>query len=681
MHITTAEFKNLKGRSARYDFTPATLICGPNYSGKTAIADAVRLTLLGYHPELKKQNQAIMDLASGARVEMALTLSSGVQLTREFHTEGGSAKTSTNMNPLDFETPLLDASAYFAVTANEQIDYVFSKVKLPAEFTPDGVIATLQQISFGEEHTEQVQKAKKDLITICEETFESEETVAAALAVLSDKKGPIATEYTRFNGRVKDTTGAIRVLTELKLREAECSPETLTDIANEISRLQGLIELANTEAGRLTEQQRHAQATARRRDEIARLLQAPAPQFAPFAQEEWLDPRALLEKQLTEADTKLSEVAVPLSDRTEISLNEAQTLSIRLRQERQQLENEIDAIGLQKAEVMSKPCCPFCQGKTKGWQKHLIAKFEKEIEELSKKALEIDAVGAARAYDAALGAHAAYQKAQKAMQSAAQDRWAIQDKLTNAERIASRRQQATTAHESSIKSAQAAYDERMQSLREEQARLVAIDPPPQSELDAATDNLGGLRQQLGMETQKRDAARTLQQHLVSAHNAAEAHTEAAAGLLVCKRIGEEIKTMKGKMVEVAFAALLKVANSICGDILPSPLAYQGGDLGRWGAQGKFIKHVTFSGTEKALAYIGLAAGLSANAPFKLAIIDELGRITPDLQLRVMEALARAVEVGTLDQVIGILPLSAEDAESFEAAPGWSLIRTGEAVAA
>lgn len=680
MHITSAEFKNLKGRSARYELTPATLIVGGNFSGKTAIADAVRLTLLGYHPDLAKKNSAILDLASGAKMETELLLSTGVSLRREFHFEGGSAKTTSNIDPVRFDTPLLDSTAYFEQTENGRVDYVFSKVTLPEEFTPDGVIATLERISFGEEHTEEIQRAKADFIAICQETFEAEDTVPGALALLSNKTGPLATEYSKFNARVKDSAGTVRILTELKLRESECSAQTLTDIANEISRLEGLLDEANTEAGRLGEQQRQALATSQRRDEIARLLSAPAPQFQPLALELWEDPRPALEQQLAELDAKLA--ALPARpEGTERALTDARAEYLRLEDAEEDAKEALKQINEQIDQVNALECCPHCKGKAKGWRKHLIASLKDQVPALEAKIKQPAFNAAHTKLEIAQSAHANFQLAQSAFQSATADRWAVVDKITNATQIATRRQQDQGSHESGMRATQAAYDERAQSLREEQERLRVVDAPPQSELDEAQFRLNALRNTLSAENQKRDAAKRLQQDLIRATQAAKEHELAAASLAVCKKFGEEIKAMKRRMVDAAFGSLLTVANSICGDILPSPLAYQGGELGRLTAQGKFIKHQAFSGTEKALAYIGLAAGLSASAPFKLAIIDELGRITPDLQARVCEKLACAVEVGTLDQVIGILPLCAEDAEAFEAPPYWSVIRTGEAVAA
>lgn len=682
MHITYLKATNLKGRSFGYSLTPATLIVGPNYTGKTAVSDAIRLTLLGYLPELGKRNPSSFELASDASMEASLTLSSGIVLTREFHLEGSAVKSSNNMEPLNFDTPLLNSGEYFEKTENERIDYVFSKVKLPEEFTPDGVIAKLQRISFGDGHTEQIEKAKADFILVCQETFEEADTVAAALALLSDKKGPLASEFTKLNARVKDTTGAIRVLTELKLRESECSAETLTDIGNEIRRLQGLIEEASKESGRLQAQAQQARAVDQRRNEIARLLQLPAPQFQPFAQEAWEDPRPKLEQQLTELDAKLA--AMPeLAKGTNAALYKAEQAMEMLREQRQPIEQRIDLINGEIAEVKTKPCCPFCQGKAKGWQKHLIAKFNEEIAELSKKALEIDVPVMEAKRANAQKAHADFEAAEERLNSATALRASIAGRISAAERIATQRQQAQWSHDSGIHSAQAAHDERQQSLREEQSRLVAIDAPTQSEVDAAYDTVTKLRSSLVDQNTKRDAAKKLQQHLLGASQAAEEHETAAAALAVCKKFGEEVKAMKGAMVEAAFGALLATANAICGDILPSPLAYHQGELGRWAKSGRFIKHSVFSGTEKALAYISLAAGLSASASFKLAIIDELARITPDLQLRVMQKLSEAVEHGVLDQIIAILPLGPDDCEMFTPPENWSLIRTvaGEEVAA
>lgn len=679
MHITNIKFTQVKGRNGDYDVTPATLVIGPNRTGKTAIADAVRVTLLGYHPDLARKNPAILELSAGSSLSAALTLSTGVQLTRSYQLERNSVKMTSNIDPLNFATPLLDATEYFQMTANERVDYIFGKVQLPPDYTPDGVIAALHRVSFGEDHSEELQTAKSDFIVICEEVFEETNSVAEALARLGSDT--LKNAFTIWNKRSADTQGAIRVMTELKLRESECSATTLTDLENEMSRLQGLLSEANAEMGRLTEQRRQAHATAQRRGEIVNALQEPAPEPRAFDQPAWEDPRPALEAKIKDLDKIIAEIGY-LPTGTEAVLQEANRVALSLSGPVEHEQRRIKQIEADIAEINAKPCCPFCEGKAKGWQKRVVAKMESELEPLVRAQKErAPALKAAdENYDLAVKTHAEYQKAAERRSSLLREKSVASDQILSASRNASARENMERDTREANQRAKTAYEQRQRSLAEEQSRLVAVDAPPQSEIDAAAATLERLTAEYRAAGGKRDAGRKLQQQLIDAEAAATEHRLAAAKVAVIKAFGAEVKSIKAKMVTAAFAALLTTANLIFGEILTTPLAYHEGELGYWGPKGNFVKHATFSGIEEALSYVALATGLSATAPFKLAVVDELGRLTPSLQRRTLELLARAVETGALDQVIAIIPMDADKIEAEEDMPdGWSVIVTGSEV--
>ena len=77
MRITKTSLTNVKGVSGVFDFGAATLICGPNATGKTAILDSIRLSMLGYHPKLGKQNKSIFAISSGINMETSVIMDTG----------------------------------------------------------------------------------------------------------------------------------------------------------------------------------------------------------------------------------------------------------------------------------------------------------------------------------------------------------------------------------------------------------------------------------------------------------------------------------------------------------------------------------------------------------------------------------------------------------------------------
>ena len=101
--------------------------------------------------------------------------------------------------------------------------------------------------------------------------------------------------------------------------------------------------------------------------------------------------------------------------------------------------------------------------------------------------------------------------------------------------------------------------------------------------------------------------------------------------------------------------------------MKSPLAFHEDTVGRW-ESAKFIPHRVFSGMEKKLTYVAIAAALSAQAPLKLMLVDELGLATGTVQGMVMMNLKKAVKDGLLDQVIVVIPSDVKID-----IPGWQMI--------
>jgi hypothetical protein len=86
-------------------------------------------------------------------------------------------------------------------------------------------------------------------------------------------------------------------------------------------------------------------------------------------------------------------------------------------------------------------------------------------------------------------------------------------------------------------------------------------------------------------------------------------------------------------------------------ILKGRLEFRDGEIG-YVANGQWVTHDTFSGTEEALAYAGLAVALAQDSPFKLVLVDELGIIDPETRVAILERMGELVADGTINQFIG-----------------------------
>jgi|GEM_PF-1283429 len=124
MKLTGVRAKNFKGRDFDYKLSGVTVFTGPNFSGKTAVLDAIRVGLIGYLPRLGKQPSATWKLAgAGEKMEVAIdtdttTLSHIWRPTKTGASYDGSLPWAT-------PTVLLDSREYFSMPTADRINYVF----------------------------------------------------------------------------------------------------------------------------------------------------------------------------------------------------------------------------------------------------------------------------------------------------------------------------------------------------------------------------------------------------------------------------------------------------------------------------------------------------------------------------------------------------------------------------
>jgi hypothetical protein len=132
--------------------------------------------------------------------------------------------------------------------------------------------------------------------------------------------------------------------------------------------------------------------------------------------------------------------------------------------------------------------------------------------------------------------------------------------------------------------------------------------------------------------------------------AAEAAEATRAEATAWEAVREFVDVLQGEAVERAFKPLLTVANRIAGAVLKSPLMYRAGEIGRMDGR-TWISHQTFSGSEQAVTYAALSVALAAASPLRVAIIDEMDRLTPENKKTLMESVVEAVNEDVLDQCI------------------------------
>lgn len=340
-------------------------------------------------------------------------------------------------------------------------------------------------------------------------------------------------------------------------------------------------------------------------------------------------------------------------------------------------------------EVMAETCCPYCKTKRQGWQESILAEWQDKRAGLQ---VELNNLRASIevAEDKISDTKKAVENAMVADQHIKNYRVRLLDLQTKARVLTIERDQAEKLL-AELRGLQASHPEDLAALRLEYQtigteiakRIGMVDPVArlaelsrqdkertriEADLRAmpAAVDVAELRAKVSTSqtelTRAQSSAQALgEQYKLAVAALSEARSQAEAEEAwqkvkaeseVAGAVKDLILAEKTKMVEQVFGKLLAVANRLCEPILRSPLAYHDGRLGRW-EKTKFVGWKTFSGCEKALAFAAMSIALAVDAPIKIVMLDELGRLGRDNVRQLVLLVEKLVNEGVLDQFIGI----------------------------
>lgn len=630
MKLTSISAVGLKGPDFKHRLSAATAIVGPNAAGKTRILQAIRLALAGWLPECGKTPRATWELASGPEMEVEVQFDDGTACSRKFWMEGTTVKGSAQCRePVGvYESlPLLNAEAYFEMTDSQRVAYVFERIKLPDTYTPAAIIAECERLSFEEAHTEQIEVAKGDMMTLVRANFlpTNEKSVQENLG---DVINELRESFTYWNARAKSTQGAVTTLAELKLREPEVVAAA-QGVDAAIKKAQGELDELNTTKGQLQMKQEAAERRAAGIKGLRSRLDADRIDYPRMIQN-LQDAIALDKKKLApELDKKARENLVDAIRSLKDELADMYGRVSEWGRVRAETSEQLDGLDAMK-------CCPYCHSRGKDWKATLRQELTEKVAKLDRDLQE--------GREAAKGKEASIVK----METVLRDN----DALARANILIHARK---ASDEAEIDRHQKAAERESEQRTTWQADLDALEALPVGEqvsddLDVVISNASELREQISALEERKTAETRLRQQLVSAAQAELEHQDAAAHVTVIKAIAKLLKDKREAMIEDAFADLLTIANKFTVGIVKGPICMHEGTIGRWD-NGKFVPHRVFSGTEKALTYIAIAVALSSTAPLKLVILDEFGRLDADNQTRVIGRLSDMVFQRVIDQYV------------------------------
>lgn len=618
MKIKNVAAAGLKGLIFDWDLAPVTLVVGDSFSGKTAVLDALRLGLLGYHPGLGKRPGDTFRLSGASNLVVDITLDDGKRIGRRWARDGQSIK-YTGPGPEDALLPLiaLDSREYFSLTAAQRLSYLFARMD-PAKvgLTPADIAAKVRGASLvgtGPD-AEAAQAEIAEVIHGLVEAAKSEEATIQQFADtivmdLLDRKKEAAASARAARGAVQ---------TAARVADFAAAPR---NVAAELRAAKEALGVAQAAKATLGAQAQEASSL------VARIAEANKPQPDYAAQIEdakkalaALPPMPKPDKDAAMDDYKTETIVTT----AEADLKRAEAA-----------ETEEAA---QFAKDMKAKACPHCLSSRKGWQEHIEARHVEMAAKLAEARVKAKVI--------LMTAKAVHKKAAARFAKA-------QAEIDELARIEIEKERI----EGRIRSLQGLASEITSRAKEVEGLTVRLKTLPPTDAEALRKTV------LALELAQARVAdlEASQQRWVAAQaeenarrrSVAEAGKQEARAA-VFKAAAESAQAVQAEAISRAVAGLIDVANKFTAGIMRAPIEYRDGDVG-YVRDGVWVGHgdgALFSGTEAALAYAGLAVALAASAPARIVLMDELGVMDERTRVLAVERMRILVADGTIDQFVG-----------------------------
>lgn len=685
-YIRRLSAKGLKSGDFDHQLDRVNLITGPSASGKSAILNAMGLavgkaTLLGRNNELKSDGSAIMALARNGHVSVACEDSQGRKNAFSWLAGKRDPKIMANEIP-ECPAALLDHGFYSSLSDKKKMEHVFSLYPMEdhLEFSGEAVSAAIQNIR-PEESTEETERIRRELVAELDESdavrhdcgMSIQDWLVQRVFVLRERLGIV-------NATAKRMTSAVAALTQI-------SPSDLVprNYRPEISQKREQLQKIAESLGSLNQSLADYQRKVVTRGVLERELppEVPVPDVS---------------QQVAALTAEIQTLNLPADDETSSRIARLTGEAVGLQLALQQHKSDTPAVQeaylaarqsvivfkeeLQRcdrealnttgalSEKLARPCCPECGAEGPELRERVLAAHVVKMDSLSaqRTAAEHNLVAAEQrlaqlksAVEAAMLADKAIEdkraridelqrevgRLQQVQGLAARDRnQQIEDKrrwIVRLEGQVSQAEQANRLRNDTLK--------KIEILAEE---LHGWDVPELEQRRTDLTSERAVLQQgiLDLEQKQRSYDNAKRAEQENAKILME-HQRARAEVTVLKLAIEKLEEIQGRMVAAAFDRILETVNRVTSSVMPEKIEYRDGVLGRWkGAS--FITHETFSGTEKALTYAGISLALAKDAPVRLVMIDELGRLDRASLDRFLDRMIELTAAGDVSQFVGCL---------------------------
>lgn len=680
MRATHIAGTNIKGTKFVYELSPFTIFIADNMAGKTAIAEAARLAMIGYIPGLSKRPRDIFDkFGTGTRMSAEMIFEKGKVNKIEYFMARDSVKTS-GQNEVEIPPILLDRSAYFELSAKARVNKLFDRLQrmqaepLTAVPPANALKAAIKSIKLepaSVEAEEHIESLCNDVELLDDERSDSDWTITEFLERVTET---IKQKRTEAETTIKQMQASI--CASVSMQAAEGIPTVRPGIENELKALHDKANLISTRTGELGEQIRQAENSIVHRNNIASSLRE-TPEIDPetiatkFTEKSAVDTLHTA-KVLTlrpdwaavlASNNKFWQAMNSLqnSNPGEWDLTAAADASVRADAVHTNCMHRVHQLEREREENMARAVPHVCQKCGHEDKSNLEsvdklysdmirdAKIESEIV-LSNVVKCRKAVNAERdrleIVKKEIAAEAA--KASAAYEASCKECEEINQTRAEIERLA----QQSAALDREWKEIVHARELRTQKLLELQ-RVPDIDRGPLvSAVKSLAEELMGVKARTdALEAEKRKAVEALADQKRRAQ-AKQEYERRQIEAKVCAESEAKVLEYQERTIKEVVGGFMTQSGEILLAVLGKTLEFNDGDIGFY-TKGKWVSHSAMSGIEQTLCYIGLQVAFAQHSPCKMVIIDEMGTFHPSRKPKLVETLLTLIHSGTIDNVIGL----------------------------
>lgn len=637
MHISNVSAQNFKGSTFKHELFPLTLIGGKNWVGKSTITDAIRLALLGKLREVPATKElpgekATFQLSSGVYMNVGVTLSpEGIRMERTWSTKGSSVAMQVDGTlPQAVEDSLgfmLNIEEFFGLSEDKRNAYLFSAIPLGSEFSQDALIAKIKNIRVATNNVaseKAIQKVIAELENIDNSGGNIQSYYEQALELVKTLKSSADAYHKRM------TAGA-QMIASLQAMEEQAKAYDPVQLAARRSALNDQENQLSTDYGKLKQARDQHDRSATMIQNARDYIEAHK-DFDKTTPDTLAKARPTLAAELVRLIEEHRKAAKIMSG----AASAAGTAKAILRERAGDMDGANDAV-----ENFDKhTCCPTCGAKTKGWKTAVLKTLQ----------------------DTADAAKVAYDKAKVAVEEAE----AVHKKADTAyETVNTAMEQAKKKLEEHDELARTA-NSIFQKFSSAEATLKAF--PDQQPTDSGytvqltelQEKIGDLRAERGKIEMDIAKSQAIQADIKRIAQSQQERMTAEAEVAVCKQVLDILIEDREQLVKTAVDKIIGRVNYFTKGILRSELVFENAQFCYRHEKGHLVTYRTFSGGEKLFAYMAISLALSTLSPFKLAIIDELGRLHPEVLPLLLDRVQKALEDGLLDQFIGAIPATKID---------------------